>query len=44
MKKKIIAAAVVAVMGISTYVGINAQKRDAMSDIQMANVEAFVSC
>lgn len=43
MKKKIIAAAVVAVMGISTYVGINAQKRDAMSDIQMANVEALVS-
>lgn len=43
MKKKIIAAAVVAVMGISTYVGINAQKRDVMSDIQMANVEALVS-
>ncbi len=43
MKKKIIAAAVVAVMGISTYVGINAQKRDTMSDIQMANVEALVS-
>ncbi len=43
MKKKIIAAAVVAVMGISAYVGINAQKRDAMSDIQMANVEALVS-
>lgn len=43
MKKKIIFATVVAVLGVSAYVGVNAQQKDAMSDIQMANVEALGS-
>ena len=43
MKKRIIFAAVVALLGVSAYVGVNAQQKDAMSDIQMANVEALVS-
>ena len=42
MKKKIIFAAVAAVMGVSAYVGVNARQKDAMSDIQMTNVEALV--
>ena len=32
-----------AVLGVSAYVGVNAQQKDAVSDIQMANVEALVS-
>ena len=43
MKKKIIFAAVAVVMGVSAYVGVNAQQQDAMSDIQLSNVEALVS-
>lgn len=42
MKKKVIFAAVVAVMGVSAYVGLNAQQKDVMSDVQMANVDALV--
>lgn len=42
MKKKIIFVAVAAVIGISAYVGVNSHQKDAMSDIQMANVEALV--
>lgn len=43
MKKKVVFAAVAAVMGVSAYVGVNAQQQDAMSDIQLTNVEALVS-
>lgn len=30
-------------MGVSAYVGVNAQHKDAMSDMQLSNVEALVS-
>ena len=32
-----------AVLGVFAYVGVNTQQKDAVSDIQMANVEALVS-
>ncbi len=43
MNKMMISAAVVVVMGVSVYVGVRVQQKDAMSDIQMANVEALVN-
>ena len=42
MKKKIIFAAVAVVMGVSAYVGVNAQQQDSMPDIQLSNIQALV--
>lgn len=42
MKKKIVLVAVITIVIVSVYVGLNARQKDAMSDIQMVNVEALV--